>query len=69
MPIYEYKCQSCEHVFEKLVFSSDKGKIECPKCKKNDTKKLLSSVSVGSSTSGGSAGSSGCGPGAPGGFS
>ncbi|MBW2167239.1 MAG: zinc ribbon domain-containing protein, partial [Deltaproteobacteria bacterium] len=23
MPMYEYKCENCNHIFEKLVFTSD----------------------------------------------
>ncbi len=34
MPIYEYKCEICQQIFENFVFSSaDKKKdIRCPKC-------------------------------------
>lgn len=63
MPIYEYKCLECDHTFEKLVFKHDGEKIECPKCKKKHTKKLISSVSIGNNAG------SGCAPGAPSGFS
>lgn len=42
MPIYEYRCPDCEHVFEKLVrsFSVD---ARCPKCESEDVVKLVSS--------------------------
>jgi putative FmdB family regulatory protein len=34
MPIYEYKCEICQQIFENFVFNSaDKEKeIRCPKC-------------------------------------
>lgn len=30
MPIYEYKCDTCQDDFEKLVFGKDE--VVCPKC-------------------------------------
>ncbi len=33
MPIYEYKCGQCDHVFEKLVFGRDE--VTCVKCGSN----------------------------------
>jgi len=33
MPIYEYACEKCGKVTEKLVsISADNGEIECPEC-------------------------------------
>lgn len=33
MPIYEYRCQKCGHVFDKFVRSmSATGEVECPEC-------------------------------------
>jgi putative FmdB family regulatory protein len=31
MPIFEYRCESCETKFEKLVRRADDA-VECPKC-------------------------------------
>lgn len=31
MPIYEYRCSSCEKLFEELVLRSDE-KVKCPGC-------------------------------------
>ncbi len=43
MPIYEYKCASCDDVFEALVRSmSDTSPQKCPKCGGRKTKKLMS---------------------------
>ena len=48
MPIYEYQCKVCEHVFEKLIFKSDET-VVCPVCYSKDTQKLISAtVSVNS---------------------
>lgn len=44
MPIYEYKCQKCNHKFEKLLF--DKQRIHCPKCGSINVKKLISNFNA-----------------------
>lgn len=47
MPIFDYKCEKCDHVFEKIVsFSDADKKQECPKCGHNKTKKQFTN-SVG----------------------
>ena len=61
MPIYEYKCNECDTVFELLTTTSERTKeIRCSKCNSENVKKL---ISVGSSLSGGSVSlnSAGCG--------
>ena len=32
MPLYEYRCKKCGHVFEKIQKFSDPHVSECPKC-------------------------------------
>jgi putative FmdB family regulatory protein len=46
MPIYEYRCKTCDHKFELLV----RGKTEpaCPSCKGLDLERLLSLPAVSS---------------------
>jgi putative FmdB family regulatory protein len=58
MPIYEYKCKSCENEFAKLVFNQD-TKIECPKCESEDVEKMISAISSNSGSDSGVSG--GCG--------
>ncbi|MGB9668524.1 MAG: FmdB family zinc ribbon protein [Thermosulfidibacteraceae bacterium] len=41
MPIYEYKCNACGHVFEKLQSFSDEPIKVCPKCG-GEVKRLIS---------------------------
>ena len=43
MPIYEYKCDACGHVFDTLQKISEPLLIECPECGKDALKKLVSS--------------------------
>jgi len=44
MPIYEYRCQSCDHELEAMQKLSDPELSECPSCGKPDLKKLISVV-------------------------
>ena len=32
MPLYEYKCKKCGHIFEKIQKFSDKPISKCPEC-------------------------------------
>lgn len=55
MPLYEYKCKKCGNKFEKLVsMSKADDPMECPKCKSDESERLLStfSASVGSNSPG-----------------
>jgi putative FmdB family regulatory protein len=54
MPIYEFKCIGCGHVFELLQLKKDdeKSGMKCPKCGSQEVERVLSSVSV-ITTSGG----------------
>ncbi len=70
MPIHEFKCTSCEHVFEELILrSSDKDELECPECGTPRVDQLMSSFSCGSSSPGGGGHVHGAGCGQGGGFS
>lgn len=44
MPIYEYRCEECGHEMEKLQKMSDPALTECPECKKDALKKVISAV-------------------------
>lgn len=44
MPIYEYKCDECEHQFEKLQKISDEQLKDCPVCNKPALRKLVSAA-------------------------
>ena len=71
MPIYEYRCPSCDERFEELVRSSDPA-VACPSCGTADVERLLSVFAgVGGSSASSSptpsqvvsSGAAGCGPG------
>jgi putative FmdB family regulatory protein len=42
MPIYEYQCKQCDHVFDALQKMSDDPLQDCPECAKPELRKLLS---------------------------
>jgi putative FmdB family regulatory protein len=44
MPIYEYRCEACNHELEVLQKMSDAVLIECPQCKQESLKKQISAV-------------------------
>ena len=44
MPIYEFKCNKCDHKFEAMRLSSDGFKdVKCPKCGGKQVTKEMSS--------------------------
>ncbi|MEO0092253.1 MAG: zinc ribbon domain-containing protein [candidate division WOR-3 bacterium] len=49
MPIYEYQCDKCKHIFEELVFNSQdrmKAGICCPKCHNKKVNLLYSTFGL-----------------------
>jgi putative FmdB family regulatory protein len=71
MPVFEYKCNACEHTYEILHLSKENTEdIICPHCNSHDYKKLISVFSSASDAQSDSARmqmpsgpSCGCGPG------
>ena len=45
MPIYEYRCENCEHTLEKIQKLIDDPLIDCPECKEPKLKRLMSAGS------------------------
>ena len=65
MPIYEYRCDECKHVFEMIrsVSESDQ-ELHCPICKSPKVSRLMSVFSSHQTSDSSSAGSApSCGPG------
>lgn len=43
MPIFEFRCTSCSHLFEKLFLSSDERvDLSCPECKSETIERVMS---------------------------
>lgn len=42
MPIFDFACQQCHHVFEKLCLPGREAHCECPMCQSTDVKKKVS---------------------------
>lgn len=43
MPIFDLKCQECDHVFEFLVRNDEE--VQCPECHSSNTERLMSAPS------------------------
>ncbi len=41
MPTYEYKCDKCGHLFEKMQSMTAKSLRKCPKCGKSSLRRLI----------------------------
>ncbi len=46
MPIFEFECRSCGHIFEQLIIHSTTA--ECPSCHGRDLERLVSMFAVDS---------------------
>ncbi|HPQ40837.1 MAG TPA: zinc ribbon domain-containing protein [bacterium] len=62
MPIYEFKCTSCGHVFSRLFKSAAREPdAQCPKCDSRQVNRLFSAFSSARSSS--RSGGASCGTG------
>ncbi|WP_297813920.1 zinc ribbon domain-containing protein [uncultured Methylophaga sp.] len=44
MPLYEYRCDACNHEFEALQKISDQPLVHCPACEAPELRKLVSAA-------------------------
>jgi putative FmdB family regulatory protein len=44
LPIYEYRCDSCEHELEKIQKMSEDMLVDCPECSEPALKRLISAA-------------------------
>ena len=44
MPIYEYRCESCNHEMEAVQKISDEPLVKCPACANYTLKKIISAA-------------------------
>lgn len=44
MPIYEYRCDDCDHQLEVVQKLSEEQLVSCPKCKNDSLKKIISAA-------------------------
>ncbi len=55
MPIFEFICTDCSHIFEDLVMSVSRiDEVVCPKCGSGDVRKKMSTFASKSSSGGSS---------------
>jgi len=49
MPIYEFRCQDCGHVFELVsIKKGDSIEMKCPKCDCPEIERIMSRVNIAS---------------------
>ena len=46
MPIYEYRCESCNVRFEEFLSSSEKPSPPCPACGSETVERLMSRINT-----------------------
>ena len=44
MPIYEYRCESCNHEMEAVQKISEESLVTCPDCANDTLKKIISAA-------------------------
>ena len=44
MPIHEYQCSACQHQMEILQKPTEAALTQCPECKQDELRKLISAV-------------------------
>lgn len=48
MPLYDYQCRSCQHLFEQLARGPDDVEAGvCPKCSKTGAERKISGFKIG----------------------
>ena len=54
MPIYEFRCTQCGHVFEKLfIKADDRLQLRCPQCQSDTFERVISSTNYAMKSGGG----------------
>jgi len=51
MPIYEFRCSSCQKKFEALVRIGREAEVVCESCGSRDVRKLISGFGIGGGSS------------------
>lgn len=50
MPLYEYRCKKCEHLFEVLQWAreqeQEKEKVKCPRCGSEEVDRQVSACGL-----------------------
>ncbi len=53
MPIYEFKCLTCDDFFELLLMNNDEiVELKCPRCDSEDFERVISTASYSMSSGG-----------------
>ncbi len=41
MPVYDFRCQQCDHKFTVMVSINEKDQVKCPKCESEKVQQLF----------------------------
>lgn len=44
MPLFEFQCEKCGKIFDKLVLSGDGKGVACPECGSRKVKRLIGKI-------------------------
>jgi putative FmdB family regulatory protein len=50
MPLFEYACQKCGKVFEKLILGKSSGELVCPECGSKQVEQKFSAFATATGT-------------------
>lgn len=59
MPVFDYRCNECEHEFSELVARDARDSVSCPRCESGNTTRKVSLFSGCKSSCSSPGGSSG----------
>ncbi|MDH7486555.1 MAG: zinc ribbon domain-containing protein [Anaerolineae bacterium] len=64
MPLYEYRCQKCDHLFELFVRLGREPELKCPRCGSTEVRKAFSlfGTTAAGSASGSTSSGAACAP-------
>ena len=46
MPLYEYECDNCGHIFEKIQSVHAESLVQCPNCSANSLRKIFHAAGI-----------------------
>ncbi len=47
MPLFEYRCRTCDKTFEALVTTKSADKVRCPTCEGSEIERLIALPAAG----------------------
>ncbi len=60
MPLLDYRCNTCGHKFDELVYSHNQDKVRCPQCGGKELARVYEGKCLFGSLGGGGRSAGGC---------